>query len=440
MEPSHAPPSSAVPGLSDPPVRLAWTVWGLGAALYLIGFYQRVAPAVMTAELSRAFQLSAAGLGNLSAFYFYSYVAMQIPTGILADRWGPRRLLSAGALVASLGTVAFALAGSLPWAGAGRLLIGASVAVAFVGMLKLAGHWFAPRQFALATGMALFCGIVGAVFAGVPLRLLVSAFGWRAVMLASAGLTFAVSAAIWIVVRDDPTDRGYRSHAPTGDGGAEDRPFGILDGMREVLRYRNTWLLLLSPGGVVGCVLTFSGLWGIPYLTTHYAMPVTRAALLTSALLVAWAVGGPLFGAASDRIGRRKPLYVAANAVVLACWGLIVLVRDLPLPVLIIALLLAGLASGGMIIGFAFAKESVPSRLSGTVSGMVNMGVMTGPMVLQPAVGWVLDRLWDGSMEGGVRTYGWTAYRAGFTLMLAWAALALVLVAFTRETGCRQKR
>ena len=207
MEPSHAPCSSGTPGLSDPPVRLAWTVWGLGAALYLIGFYQRVAPAGMTAELSRAFELSATGLGNLSAFYFYSYVAMQIPTGILADRWGPRRLLSAGALVASLGTVAFALAGGLPWAGAGRLLIGASVAVAFVGMLKLAGHWFAPRQFALATGMALFCGIVGAVFAGVPLRLLVSAFGWRAVMLASAGLTFAVSAAIWVVVRDDPSDR-----------------------------------------------------------------------------------------------------------------------------------------------------------------------------------------------------------------------------------------
>ena len=82
-----------------PPASVAWLVWGLGACFYLIAFYQRVAPAVLTQELSREFRLSAAALGNLSAFYFYSYVAGQIPTGILADRWGPRRLLTAGALV-----------------------------------------------------------------------------------------------------------------------------------------------------------------------------------------------------------------------------------------------------------------------------------------------------------------------------------------------------
>lgn len=439
MEMSPLSGSGPASPRSEPPARLAWTVWGLGAALYLIGFYQRVAPAVMTAELSRSFGLSAAGLGNLSAFYFYSYVAMQVPTGILADRWGPRRLLAAGALLASLGTVLFGLAGSLAWAGIGRLVIGASVAVAFVGMLKLAGHWFAPRQFALATGMALFCGIVGAVAAGVPLRLLVSAFGWRPVMLVSAAFTFAISVAIWLLVRDDPGERGYRSHAAPPDPASAGRQFGVFEGMREVLRYRNTWLLLLAPGGVVGCVLTFSGLWGIPYLTTLYGMPVNQAALLTSAVLVAWAVGGPILGAASDRTGRRKPLYLGANAVVLCCWAVVVVVPALPLPVLVGVLLLAGVASGGMIIGFAFAKESVPARLSGTVSGIVNMGVMTGPMVLQPAVGWVLDRLWGGREVDGVRIYGSAAYRAGFALMLVWAALAFALVALTRETGCRNR-
>ena len=76
--------------LNPPSARLAWTVWGLGAALYLFGFFQRVAPGVMTSELSVEFGLTAAALGNLSAFYFYSYVAMQIPTGILADVWGPQ--------------------------------------------------------------------------------------------------------------------------------------------------------------------------------------------------------------------------------------------------------------------------------------------------------------------------------------------------------------
>ena len=144
-------------------------------------------------------------------------------------------------------------------------------------------------------------------------------------------------------------------------------------------------------------------------------------------------------GAASDRWGLRKPLYLAGNIITLGCWALVVLVPGLPMFVLVTALLLAGFASGGMIIGFAFAKESIPSRLAGTVSGVINMGVMAGPMVLQPAVGWVLDRAWSGASVDGVRVYEWAAYRAGFSLMLAWAALAVVLVLCTRETACRQR-
>ena len=125
---------------STPPLRIAWLVWSLGALLYLMGFFQRVAPAVMTDELMRTFSINAAGLGSLSALYFYSYVAMQIPTGILADRWGPRRLLTLGTLIAAIGAVMFALAPDFAWAAAGRLLIGGSVAVAFVCLLKVAGN------------------------------------------------------------------------------------------------------------------------------------------------------------------------------------------------------------------------------------------------------------------------------------------------------------
>lgn len=250
-----------------PPLRLAWLVWGLGACLYLIGFYQRVAPAVITRELMADFTIGAAALGNLSAFYFYSYVAMQVPTGILADRWGPRRLLTLGAGVAAAGTLFFALSESLALASLGRLMIGGSVAVAFVCMLKLAAHWFAPRQFALTSGIALFVGVVGAVAAGVPLRLLVNQFGWRPVMLVSGVVTAVVAIAIWVVVRDDPSERGYRSHA-VGHADPATPTEGVLAGIARVLGFRNIWLLFLVPGGVVGSILTFSGLWGVPYLTT----------------------------------------------------------------------------------------------------------------------------------------------------------------------------
>ncbi len=421
---------------SYPPARLAWAMWGLGAALYLIGFYQRVAPAVMTGELMKDFAIGAAGLGNLSAFYFYSYVAMQTPTGILADRLGPRRLLGMGALVAGIGGLVFGLAPTMAWASMGRLLIGGSVAVAFVGMLKLASHWFAPRQFALATGMALFCGIIGAVFAGVPLRLLVDAVGWRSVMTVSALVTLVVAAAIWLFVRDDPREKGYQSYSPLAPGKASS--YSITAGIRKIFHYRNTWLLCLIPGGVVGCILTFSGLWGVPFLTTHYGLSPARAAALNSAMLVAWAVGGPLCGGLSDRIGLRKPLYVGCNIALAATWGLIIFIPSLPLLLLSGLLLFAGLASGGMIISFAFIKESVPHDLGGTASGILNMGVMAGPMILQPAIGWILDMNWHGQFLNGVKIYSFNAYRLGFSLMLAWAILSAVLILFTRETHCRQ--
>jgi MFS family permease len=281
---------------------LAWIVWGLGAALYLMGFFQRVAPAVITSELMREFEINAAALGNLSAFYYYSYVAMQIPTGILSDTLGPRRLLAAGALGAAVGTLMFAVAHSFALAGMGRCLIGASVAVAFVGMLKLANSWFPPHYFAMVSGVALLCGIIGGVSAGTPLRLLVNAFGWRQVIFVSALITFLIAAAIWLIV------------------------------------------LLLTGGFFSGCV----------------------------------------------------------------------------------------------IISFAFAKESVAFHLMGTVSGVINTGMMLGVTVLQPIIGWMLDHFWNGDTLEGIRVYNIWAYQAGFSLMIAWAILGFILLYFTRETFCRQ--
>ncbi len=423
---------------TTPPLHAAWLVWGLGALLYLMGFFQRVAPAVMTDELMGDFGINAAGLGSLSALYFYSYVAMQVPTGILADRWGPRRLLTAGAFVAGMGTLLFALADGIFWAGAGRFLIGGSVAVAFVGLLKVASSWFPPRLFAMVSGLALFSGIVGAVFAGPPLRLLMNWYSWRSIISGSAVFTFLICAGIWVFVRDAPREKGYTDFPLPGGPTPKTSQSGIAGSIVEVFRYANTALLFVIPGGIVGSVLTFSGLWGVPYLASHHHLSTAGASALTTTLMVAWAVGGPVFGWLSDRLGHRKPLYLAGLAVCLAGWAAILLIPSLPFALLTGLLALTGFSSGSMIISFAFAKESVPARLAGTVSGIVNMGVMTGPMVLQPAVGWLLDRNWQGKMAAGIRVYPLEAYQAGFSLMLAWLVLALLLLFFTRETHCCQ--
>ena len=436
-EPQSPPfPERGSGGISGfPPAALAWSVWGLGALLYLIGFYQRVAPAVITDRLMTEFAIGGAALGNLSAFYFYSYVAMQIPTGMIADRWGPRRLLTAGAGVAALGTALFAFAPDIHWAGIGRLLIGASVAVAFVSMLKLASHWFAPRQYALASGMALLMGVIGGVVAGVPLRFVVEAFGWRPVMAFSAALTAILCIATWLRVRDDPAQRGYASHFQGAHNVLEPTP--VLRGLMEVLSYRNVWILTAVPIGFTGAVLTFAGLWGVPFLRQVHGLDPKMAATITSTLLVSWALGGPLLASWSERMGRRKPLYLIAAVVGLLCWAAIIFL-PLPLWALVTLLVPTGFASGNIIIGFAWAKESVPLRLVGTASGVCNMGPLMGGMLLQPAVGWMLDQRWSGAVDAGARVYDAAAYRAGFALMFGVMVVAGIILAFARESHCRQ--
>lgn len=419
-------------------LRTAWWVWSLGALFYLMAFFQRVAPAVMTDVLMREFHIDATALGHLSGVYFYSYVAMQIPTGIIADAWGPRRLLSCGALVAGLGTLLFAMAEGIWLAGMGRLLIGGSVAVAFVGLLKLANNWFPRRYFSLAAGMALLVGIIGAVCAGPPLRMLVERFSWRPVILGSAAMTFAIGMAIWLWVRDWPQGRQTERLGKKSQTINRGPLVSIFKGLAIVFSHRNTLLLFIIPAGVVGPILAFSGLWGVPFLTSCYGVSATQASALTTALLVAWALGGPVCGWLSDHLSCRKPIYIVGLCTTLTGWSAITYIETMPIPVLAAVMVVTGFSSGCMILTFAFAKESVPSRLAGTVTGVSNMGVMMGPMLLQPGIGWVLDQKWTGVIENNVRVYGLEAYKAGFALMMLWAVLALVLLFFTRETHCRQ--
>ncbi|MEW6670932.1 MAG: MFS transporter [Thermodesulfobacteriota bacterium] len=423
---------------SPPPVKTAWFVWGLGALFYMMGFFQRVAPGVMTEELMRDFNISAAALGNLSGFYFYSYALMQIPTGILADTWGPRRLLALGSLAAGTGILLFALAPQIIWANIGRFLVGGSVAVAFVGCLKVSMNWFPPRYFAMVSGTALLAGLVGGVLAGTPLRLLMNLFSWRTLFLLSALATFMIGIFIWIFVRDFPGEKGYADIVEASPATTKKSRSQLIGGIREVFRYKNSISLFFAPGGIIGCLLTFCGLWGVPFLKAHYNLPTHQAAALTSAALVAWGVGGPFFGWLSDRVEKRKLVYAAGYALALCGGSVIFFIPGLPLPILIAALMLMGFNSGCVILTFAFAKESVPLSLAGTISGIMNMGHMVGPTLMQPAVGWILDQYWQGGMVNGVRIYSLGSYQAGFGLMILWAALSLGSLLFTRETHCRQ--
>lgn len=419
-----------------PPMSLAWFIWGLGALFYLVGFFQRVAPAVMTQELMHDFKISASGLGQLSALYFYSYVAMQIPTGILADTLGPRKLLTVGCIVAGIGTLLFAFSPGFIGAGLGRFLVGGSVAVAFVGLLKLSSAWFPKNFYAFVAGNALSIGLIGAICAGPPLRFLMDTFNWRSVIFVTGLITLLLGCLIWLIVRDRPQEKGYSGFTDTIPRTKTLSFKEIWNNLFKVVKYRNTLLLFIIPGGIVGCLLTFSGLWGVPCLVSHHHLTPGKAASLTSCLLIGWAMGGPFFGWFSDRLGKRKPIYILGAIMLTLGWTVILFMDSLSFYPLGAILWATGFFSGCIIISFAFAMESVPQSFSGTVSGLTNMGVMMGPMLLQPVVGKILDYYWTGELVNGVRSYSLTAYEYSFIPMMGWLVLSTALLFFTRETYC----
>jgi MFS family permease len=419
---------------------LSWSVWGIGAVFYLAVFFLRTAPAVMTAELMRDFGIGAGSLGNLSAFYFYFYVAMQIPIGALTNSWGPRKLLACGAISAGAGTLLFGSTSNFALACVGRAIIGGSTAVGWLVVLRLAAHWFPSRRFAMLSGLALFFGNLGALFAQVPLRLGVEYFGWRGTALFSAAVILGLGLLAWIIVRDDPSQKGLESYAPPVLRKHDKATVsGILKGLQGVFSCRNSWLILVIQGGLVGPIMTFTGLWGAPFLKARFGLEPKAAATICSIMIICWAVASPLFGGLSDRIGRRKPAYLAGALIAALGWIVMIYAKALPLPVFTMIAALTSVATGCAVLGFAYGKESVPVQYMGTVTATTNMGNMLGNVLLQPGIGVVLDRNWTGLMVKGAHVYSVEAYQSAFILIVGWSLFSCVMIALTRETKCQQR-
>ena len=245
--------------------RRRWLALGIVAVSYVLSFFQRFAPAGIAQDLAAAFQTSAASLGVLAATYFYVYTVMQVPTGILADTLGPRRILVLGGLIGGAGSFLFGFAPSLDMALVGRTMIGLGVSVTFIAMLKLIAVWFEENRFATLVGVCMLIGNLGSVLAGAPLSALAQASGWRGVFIGVGALSMLLAVLCWIIVRDRPLAAGeVESNAPKFDRTV------VLSGLLTVVRNRDTWPAVLTNTGTCGAFFTFAGLWTVPYAGSRH--------------------------------------------------------------------------------------------------------------------------------------------------------------------------
>lgn len=400
--------------------RLAAVAFVTGAAFFAYAFVLRVAPSVMVDDLMAAFAASGAVLGNLSAFYFYAYSGLQVPVGMLLDRFGPRLLMSLAAFVVALGTLLFAFAEVITTAYAGRLLIGAGCAFSWAGTLFIVNRWF-PARFALLAGISQMIAMGGAMLGQAPLALLVEREGWRASMtwLALAGLALAV--ALWAVVRDGPRP------AP-----------GRAAGAGTVLRNPQTWLCAGVGLAMVSPMLAFGALWGVPYLMSAYGMGRAEAAGIASMVFLGNGLGSALIGAWSDHLGRRKLPMLTGVVVCTAATLAYMLLPGLSPALLTALVFVSGVGGAAMVLSIATALEHNPVEHSGLTVGVINMAVTSSGALLQPLIGWLLDRAWDGTLVDGARIYRAGDYQQALLIVPALGVVAMVLLLAVRETHARR--
>jgi sugar phosphate permease len=419
--------------------RVRWLVLAVPAAIYFVSYFHRVAPAVVAADLMQAFAVPAAALGTLAAIYPYVFVVMALVGGSLVDVFGARRTLALAGAAMGTGALVFGLAPVFGVAVVGRLAVGLGASVVLIAFLTLAAEWFRPDEFATVSGLSQTIGNLGGLVAASPLALLVEAIGWRQSFVVIGGVTCLLGLVALFAVRDRPEALGLPPVAADGRRPHVPRIGEVVRGIPAVVRNARTWPPIVAAGGIYATLISFLGLWGVPYLIQVYGLSRVRAATLVSAIAVGVVAGAPLAGWISDRwLGARRLPFVVSAALYAACWlPLAVPAWRPPVELLAPFFFLMGLASCGLVLVWSCVREvNDPSRV-GIVVGFCNMPIFLLIAVLQWLTGVILDAGWTGGMVDGMRLYPVPAWAAAFGLCLAIAVAAVAAAALITETRCR---
>jgi MFS family permease len=404
--------------------RRAWLVWVLAVLAYAVAVFHRGSLGVAAVDAQHRFHASAATLSLFSVLQLAVYASLQVPVGILLDRFGTRIMVAAGGTVMAAGQLLLATTSVIPGAIVARALVGAGDAMTFISVLRLIPTWFAPRRAPVVTQLTGILGQLGQVAAAYPLVAVLHAVGWHSAFLGAAAVSIVVVAAVLATVRDAPP------------GTEVERIRISLPAVRHVLRA--TWR---EPGTRIGLgthfVAQFSGnvfalLWGYPFLVVGEGRSPAEAGLLLSLLVVVGMGVGPALGTLAAAFPLRRSILVFTIVGSSAAVWTAVLLWPGRAPLWLLVLLVVVLASNGpgSLLGFDYARtENPPARL-GSASGIVNVGGFVASLLSILAIGTILDLLTPGSSTA----YSLSAFRAAFSFQYLLWAIGLVEVLRHRRT------
>ncbi len=416
----------------------SWVVWGVGALAYIAAILHRSSLGVAVPDAAARFEVQAALLSTLGAVQLAVYAVMQIPVGVLLDRYGPRILIAAGAGTMAAGQLVVALAEELPVAVVGRVLVGLGDAATFISVIRLQAGWFRGPIVAQMSQWTATAGQLGQLLSVVPFAWLLHQVGWT-LSFGSLAIVGAVALVLVLVlVFDSP-----KGEPPLATGSIE-LPQGWWPRLLSTLRRPGTQLGLWTHFALLATPHMFMLFWGYPMLVDGLGYERTAAAGLLSITVVTGMVVGPIIGIATARFPlRRSNLVLAIVGLLVVTWALVVGWPERPPAWLLVVLVVVlGIAGPGSTVGFDFARTFNPLRTLGAANGVVNVGGFAASFAMMPVVGLVLDLVHHARLDAGEEAalYDWAGFRIALCVQFVVLVLGAVMILRARRRTRLQLR
>jgi MFS family permease len=389
---------------SDGPVlggRRAVLVWGTAVAVYFLAIFHRSSLGVAGLAAAERFHITASQLSTFTVLQLLVYAAMQIPVGVLLDRFGPQRLLVAGAVFMTAAQLGFAFTGTYAGALLARVVVGMGDAMVFISVLRIIASWFPAFRSPILTAFTAMLGQCGALVAAIPLSRALASYGWTATFAASASLGILLGLLTVLVVRDVPPG------SPPSRSVKDVRTVGR--DLRLAWRDPGTRLGLWSHFTTQFASNVMGLLWGFPFFVHAEHCSDAEAGALLTLLVGVFIVGGPVIGGYISRHPwQRSTVVLGIVAAMMLTWTVVLLVPgDAPLWLLALLVVTTGLGGPGSMIAFDLARTFAPASRLGQASGIVNVGGFTASLLAVLGIGLVLDAVTPGSSTD----YSSDAYR-----------------------------